>query len=286
MLSSKKLEKIYNLPLIGRLKEPGKQLFENWPGSEVVENNRLISLNRCPNLLSRYLNLLSLRKIMNDTTLKPELIGTKSQVKTNKVIRNTYMLLSMTLIFCGINTSISLVFNLPHPGLLLTLGGYFGLLFLTTKFRDSTIGLACVFALIGFMGFTLGPVINSHLAMNNGAQLVMMAMGSTGAIFLGLSGYALISRKDVSFIGSFLLVGILVAFFAGLAAIFFEMPALSLAASSMFVLLMSGLILHQTSSLIHGGETNYIMATVTLYVSIFNLFTSLLNLLGFMNSEE
>ncbi len=223
---------------------------------------------------------------MKETVLATPFTSQASGLSTNKVIRNTYMLLSMTLLFSGLTAGISMMFNLPHPGLLLTLGGYFGLLFLTTRFRDSGLGLACVFALTGFMGFTLGPIINAYLAMPNGGQIVMTAMGSTGTIFLALSAYALISRKDFSFMGSFLLVGILVAFLAGLGAIFFEMPMLSLAVSSMFVLLMSGLILHQTSSLIHGGETNYIMATVTLYVSIFNLFTSLLHLLGFMNSGE
>ncbi len=223
---------------------------------------------------------------MKESVLATPYTTQAASVTTNKVIRNTYMLLSMTLLFSGLTASVSMIFNLPHPGLLLTLGGYFGLLFLTTKFRDSALGLAFVFALTGFMGFTLGPIINSYLAMANGAQIVMSAMGLTGTIFLGLSGYALISRKDFSFMGSFLLVGILVAFAAGLGAIFLEMPMLSLAVSSMFVLLMSGLILYQTSSLIHGGETNYIMATVTLYVSIFNLFTSLLHLLGFMNSGE
>ena len=136
------------------------------------------------------------------------------------------------------------------------------------------------------MGYTLGPIINSYLSLANGGQIVMLAMGGTGVIFLGLSGYALTSRKDFSFMGSFLMVGILLAFVAGLAAIFFEIPSLSLAVSSMFVLLMAGLILYETSNIIHGGETNYIMATVTLYVSIFNLFTSLLHLIGFMNSDE
>jgi len=223
---------------------------------------------------------------MKESILTTPYAGQTASIETSKVIRNTYMLLSMTLLFSGVTAGISMAFNLPHPGILLTLGGYFGLLFLTTKFRDSGLGIAFVFALTGFMGFTLGPIINSYLSMANGGQIVMMAMGATGTIFLSLSAYALISRKDFSFMGSFLMVGILVAFIAGLSAIFFEMPMLSLAVSSMFVLLMSGLILHQTSSLIHGGETNYIMATVTLYVSIFNLFTSLLHLLGFMNSGE
>ena len=205
---------------------------------------------------------------------------------TNKVIRNTYMLLSMTLLFSSLTAGVSMVLNLPHPGILLTLGGYFGLLFLTTKFRDQALGLAFVFALTGFMGYTLGPILNSYLAMPNGSQVVMTAMAATGAIFLGLSGYVLTTRKDFSFMGGFLMVGILVAFLTGLGAVFFEMPGLSLAVSSMFVLLMAGLILYETSNIIHGGETNYIMATVTLYVSIFNLFTSLLHLLGFMNGEE
>ena len=204
---------------------------------------------------------------------------------TNKVIRNTYTLLSMTLLFSALTAGFSMVLNLPHPGLLLTLGGYFGLLFATARFRNSSLGLAFVFALTGFMGYTLGPILNAYLALPNGGQVVMTAMGGTGAIFLGLSGYALTTRKDFSFMGGFLMVGILVAFMAGLGAIFFEMPGLSLAVSSMFVLLMAGLILFETSNIIHGGETNYIMATVTLFVAIFNLFTSLLHLLGFMNGD-
>ncbi len=205
---------------------------------------------------------------------------------TNKVIRNTYTLLSMTLLFSALTAGVSMALKLPHPGLLLTLGGYFGLLFATAKFRNSSLGLAFVFALTGFMGYTLGPILNAYLAMANGGQIVMTAMGGTGVIFLALSGYVLTTRKDFSFMGGFLMVGILVAFMAGLGAVFFEMPGLSLAVSSMFVLLMAGLILFETSNIIHGGETNYIMATVTLYVSIFNLFTSLLHLLGFMNGDE
>ncbi len=205
---------------------------------------------------------------------------------TNNVVKNTYLLLSMTLAFAALTAGVSMSLKLPHPGIIITLVGYFGLLFLTTKFRDSGIGLAFVFALTGFMGYTLGPILNMYLALPNGAQVVMMAMGGTAAIFLGLSGYVMTSRKDFSFMGGFLSVGILVAFLAGLAAFFFEMPGLSLAVSAMFVLLMSGLILFETSNIIHGGETNYIMATVTLFVSIFNLFTSLLHLLGFAGGDD
>ncbi len=209
-----------------------------------------------------------------------------STLATNKVIRNTYTLLSMTLLFSALTAGISMTMNLPHPGLILTLAGYFGLLFATTRYRNSGLGLVFVFALTGFMGYTLGPILNAYLAMPNGSQVVMTAMAGTGAIFLGLSGYALTTRKDFSFMGGFLVAGILVAFLAGLGAMFFEMPGLSLAVSSMFVLLMAGLILYQTSNIIHGGETNYIMATVTLFVAIFNLFTSLLHLLGAMGGND
>lgn len=209
----------------------------------------------------------------------------QAALATNKVLRNTYLLLSMTLLFSAVTAGVSAALNLPHPGLIITLVGYFGLLFLTTKFRDSAAGLGFVFLLTGFMGYTLGPIINAYLQLPNGHEVVMMAMGGTAAIFLGLSAYAVTTRKDFSYMGGFLMVGILVAFLAGLAAIFFSMPALSLAVSAMFVLLMSGLILFQTSQIINGGETNYIMATVTLYVALFNLFTSLLHLLGFAGDE-
>ncbi len=211
--------------------------------------------------------------------------STAAVSSTNKVVKNTYMLLSMTLAFAALTAGVSMSLNLPHPGLIITLVGYFGLLFLTTKFRDSGLGLLFVFGLTGFMGYTLGPILNAYLALPNGSQVVMMAMGGTAAIFLGLSGYVMTTRKDFSFMGGFLMVGILVAFLAGLGAIFFEMPALSLAVSAMFVLLMSGLILYETSNIIHGGETNYIMATVSLFVAIFNLFTSLLHLLGFASND-
>jgi len=209
-----------------------------------------------------------------------------SVLQTNKLLRNTYILLAMTLVFSAFTAGIAMALNMPPMGILITLGGYFGLLFLTTKLRNSVWGIASVFALMGFMGLTLGPLLNYYLATANGSQLVMQALGGTGIIFFALSAYAVKSEKDFSFMGGFLMVGILVAFLAGLAAFFFEIPGMSLAVSAMFVLLMSGLILYQTSQIIHGGETNYIMATVTLYISIYNLFTSLLHLLGAMSSDD
>jgi modulator of FtsH protease len=176
--------------------------------------------------------------------------------------------------------------RLPHPGIILTLIGFFGLLFAVHKLKDSGWGIAAVFAMTGFMGYTLGPVISRYLGLPNGGEIVMQAMGGTAAIFIGLSAYAVTTKKDFSFMGGFLMVGILLAFLAGLGAIFFQIPALSLTVSAAFVLLMSGLILYETSNIIHGGETNYVLATVTLFVSIFNLFTSLLQLLGFMNGDD
>jgi len=210
-----------------------------------------------------------------------------SILATNKVLKNTYLLLSMTLLFSAVTAGLSMLLKLPHPGMIITLVGYFGLLFLTHKFSTSAWGLLCVFALTGFMGLTLGPILSMYIkAFSNGHELVMMALGGTGAIFLGLSGYALATRKDFSFLGGFLMVGILVAFLAGIGAVIFAIPALSLAVSAMFILLMAGMILFQTSALVNGGETNYILATVSLYVSIYNLFLSLLQLLGVFGGDE
>jgi modulator of FtsH protease len=193
----------------------------------------------------------------------------------------------MTLLFTAVTAGIAMMISMPRLPWYIVLVGYIGLLFLTHKLQNSIWGLAAIFALTGFMGLTLGPIISLYLTMfSNGAQLVMMAFGSTAAIFLGLSGYALASRKDFSFLGGFLFVGILVAFLAGIGAIVFQLPGLSLAVSAMFVLLMSGLILYQTSDMVHGRETNYIVATVTLYVSIYNLFLSLLQLFGFFMGEN
>lgn len=206
---------------------------------------------------------------------------------TNSLIRNTYILLSLTLLFSAAMAVVAMVTKAPPLNVWFVLIGYFGLLFLTSYLRNSAWGLLSVFALTGFMGYTLGPIISIYIAaFSNGAQLVAYAMGATGVIFLGLSGYALSTRKDFSYMGSFLMAGILVAFLAAIANIFIGMPALALAVSSLFILLMCGLILYQTSAMVHGGETNYIMATITLYIAIYNLFTSLLHILGIFGGEE
>ena len=211
----------------------------------------------------------------------------ESVLVTNKLIRNTYILLSMTLLFSAFTAGLSVVLNFPYMGPLVTLGGYFGLLFLTTHLRNSAWGLLSVFALTGFMGLTLGPMINAYMSYySNGAQLVMTAMGGTGVIFLGLSGYALTTRKDFSFMGGFIMVGVLVAFLGGIGAMIFSLPALALAVSAMFILLMSGFILYHTGAMVHGSETNYIMATVSLYIAIYNLFVSLLHILGAFGGDD
>lgn len=226
------------------------------------------------------------RSYMSGQVLTQGNVGMQASAESRKVLRNTYMLLAMTLAFSGVVAGVSAALGLPHPGLILTLVGYFGLLFAVTKFRDSALGVGLVFALTGFMGYTLGPIIGRYLALPNGGDIVTMAMAGTAVIFFSMSAIALTSKRDFSFLGNFLMVGIIVAFLTGLAAVFFQMPVLSLVVSAAFVLLMSGLILYETNAILQGGETNYVMATVSLYVSIYNLFTSLLHLLGVFGGDD
>ncbi|MSQ92160.1 MAG: Bax inhibitor-1/YccA family protein [Gammaproteobacteria bacterium] len=205
----------------------------------------------------------------------------ESALATNKVLRNTYLLLAATLAFSASIAGVAMAYDLPYPGVMLTLLVYFGLLFGVHKTANSAMGLVFVFALTGFLGYTLGPIISLYLkAIPNGHSVVINAFGITAVTFVGLSAYVVRTGRRFTFMGGFLVVGILTAFLLGLGAIFFHMPALSLAVSGMFVLLMAGMILFQTGEIVNGGETNYILATVTLYVTIFNLFTSLLHLLG------
>lgn len=223
----------------------------------------------------------------NDVLSKaPVTLTLEKSLSNNKVLRNTYTLLAMTLLFSALTAGVAIATKAQPLHWLITLGGYFGLLFAVTKLRNSVWGLAAVFALTGFLGYTLGPILSLYLSLPNGSQVVMTALGGTGVIFLALSAYALVSRKDFSFMAGFLMVGLLVAVLASLAAVLFSLPALSLAVSAMMILLMSGMILWQTSDIIHGGETNYIMATVSLYISLFNLFTSLLQILGVMSGDD
>ena len=198
-----------------------------------------------------------------------------------RVLRNTYALLSMTLLFSAAVAAASVSLRLPSPGLLLTLGGYFGLLYAVNKLQNSGWALPIVFALTGFMGFTLGPMLSRTLAMAGGGQVVLMALAATGATFLALSAWVLTSKRDFSFMGGFLFAGMVIALLAGLGAVFLQIPALGLAVSAMVALLSAGLILFETSRIVNGGESNYVLATVSLYLSIFNLFTSLLSLFGF-----
>ncbi len=202
-----------------------------------------------------------------------------------RVLRNTYALLSLTLLFAAGTAALSLSLALPAPGIILTLVGYFGLLFAIHKVKNSAWALPAVFALTGFMGYTLGPVLARTLSLPGGATTIALALGATGAIFLALSVWVLATRRDFSWMGGMLFAGMVVAILAGLAAIFFQMPALALAVSAVVALLSAGLILFETSAIVNGGENNYVMATVSLFVSLFNLFTSLLHLFGFGSNE-
>ena len=224
---------------------------------------------------------------MSGSNVRVADITQTSALATNRVLRNTYLLLSATLAFSALIAGVAMALNVPHPGLIITLVGYFGLLFLTHKLQNSALGILSVFALTGFMGYTLGPIISAYLQfLPNGHQVVLTALGTTAVAFVGLSAYAIKSGKDFSFMGGFLTVGILAAFVLGLIAVIFQLQTLSLVVSGMFVLAMGAFILFETSSILRGEQTNYIVATVSLYVSIYNLFTSLLHLLGFSSSND
>jgi modulator of FtsH protease len=214
---------------------------------------------------------------------QPELMHT---VEVKRVLRNTYALLAMTLLFSAIVASASVAYRLPAPGIILTLAGYCGLLFAIHKMQNSAWALPAVFALTGFMGYTLGPLLTHSLALPGGAQTVSLALAATGATFLSLSAYVLLTRRDFSFMGGFLFCGMVIALIAGIAAMVFEIAALGLAVSAMVALLSAGLILFETSRIVNGGENNYVLATVGLYVSVFNLFTSLLSLFGIGGSGD
>lgn len=212
--------------------------------------------------------------------------GWVAGIAQHKVLRNTYALLSMTLLFSAAMATLGVMFKLPAPGFIMTLAGYFGLLFLIHKVQNSAWAVPAVFALTGFMGYTLGPLLSMHLSLPGGAQAITLALGATGVTFLALSGWVLATRRDFSFMGGFLFAGMVIALLAGVAAMFLQLPALSLAVSAMVALLSAGLILFETSRIVNGGETNYVLATVSLFVSLFNLFTSLLSLFGLGGNND
>lgn len=213
-------------------------------------------------------------------------IQREAALSTNKVLRQTYALLSMTLIFSAVMAAVSMAMQVPHGMAMIASFGAIGVLwFVLPRFENSAAGIGIVFLATGLLGFGLGPILNHYLSMANGSSIVATAMGGTGAIFLALSAFVLMTKKDFTFMGGFLFVGMIVVFGAVLVGIFVNMPALQLAISAGLILLMSGFILFQTSLIINGGETNYINATVSLFISIFNIFTSLLHILGIMGDE-
>ncbi|GAB6261731.1 Bax inhibitor-1/YccA family protein [Photobacterium sp. CCB-ST2H9] len=219
---------------------------------------------------------------MNDRIVRSN--GYEGVLSTNKVLRNTYFLLSLTLLWSAVVAGAAMVMNLPHPGFIITLVGFYGLLFLTEKNRNNGLGLVFTFALTGFMGYTLGPILNMYVSAGLG-DMIVLALGGTAVTFMACSAYALTTKRDLSFLGGMLLAGFIAIVVAMIANIFLKLPMLSLAISAMFVLFSSAAILLTTQSIVRGGETNYISATVTLYVSIYNLFVSLLQILGVMNDD-
>ncbi|HVT62103.1 MAG TPA: Bax inhibitor-1/YccA family protein [Legionellaceae bacterium] len=210
----------------------------------------------------------------------------ESVLATNKVLRNTYILLGLSFLFSALMAFFSTASGVRSINPLLFIVGAYGLMFLTHALQNSVWGLAAVFAFTGFMGYALGPVLNAVSHLHNGAQIIGVALGGTGMIFFALSAYALITRKNFSYLAGFLFAAMMAVFLVMIAGIFFQMPALQLIISAAFMLISSGLILFQTSEIIHGGETNYIAATVSLFVSIYNLFISLLNLLSAFSNRD
>ncbi|AJQ46188.1 TPA: Bax inhibitor-1/YccA family protein [Pseudomonas putida] len=208
------------------------------------------------------------------------------QQEISKVLRNTYSLLALTLAFSGVMAFVAQQMRVGYPNIFVVLIGFYGLFFLTNKLRDSAWGLVSTFALTGFMGFILGPILNRYLGMAGGAEVVSSAFAMTALVFGGLSAYVLITRKDMSFLSGFITAGFFVLLGAVVASFFFQISGLQLAISAGFVLFSSVCILFQTSAIIHGGERNYIMATISLYVSIYNLFVSLLQLFGIMGRDD
>lgn len=207
-----------------------------------------------------------------------------SLLSTHKVLRNTYFLLGLTLAFSATVATTSMLMGWPRPGMILTLVGFYGLFFLTQRYANSAKGLVATFALTGFMGYTLGPLLGMFLKAGAG-DVILTALGGTALVFFSCSAYVLTTRKDMSFMGGMLTAGAIALLILMVAGIFLQMPAMHLAISALFVLFSSGMILFETSNIIHGGETNYIRATVSLYVSLYNLFVSLLSILGIMRDE-
>jgi len=215
------------------------------------------------------------------------LSGAQSAISTNKVLKNTYLLLSATLAFSAVTAVISMTLALPSWMYLVSVIGAMVMgIFVLPRTANSSSGIGVLFAITGLLGLGLGSILTMYLALPRGPEIIATAFAGTGLIFLGLSGYALTSKRDFSFMGGFLFAGIMVVFLAGIANIFLAIPALTLAISAGIILLMSGFILFDTSRIINGGETNYIMATYGIYLSIFNIFISLLQILGIMGSDE
>ena len=220
---------------------------------------------------------------LNYTVARPA----ESALATNKVLKNTYLLLAATLVFSAFTALVSMSLAVPSWMYLVSVIGAMLLgMFVLPRTAHSSAGLGVIFGITGLLGFGLGAILTIYLSLPNGPQIIGTAFGGTGIIFLGLSAYALTSKRDFSFLGGFLFAGMMVVVLAMIAGLFLNLPALSLAISGAIILLMSGFILFDTSRIINGGETNYIFATYGLYLSLFNIFVALLSILGFMSGDD
>ena len=214
-------------------------------------------------------------------------VASLSTLETNKVLKNTYMLLAATLGFSALMAGVAMALNVPTGAYLICVIASMVLgMFVLPRTANSGAGLGVIFLVTGLLGFGLGPVVSMYLTLSNGAQLVSTALGGTAVIFLGLAGYAMTSKRDFSFMGGFVAIGMMVMIVGMIANIFLQMPLMAVVISGGIILLMSALILMQIGSIVNGGETNYIMATYSLYLSIFNIFISLLQLLGMFGSDD
>ncbi|QHM70534.1 FtsH protease modulator YccA [Mixta intestinalis] len=211
--------------------------------------------------------------------------SSSSLLSTHKVLRNTYFLLGLTLAFSAVTATVSTLLNLPAPGLILMLVGFYGLMFLTYRLANSPLGILAAFAFTGFLGYSLGPILNAFLSAGM-SDAIALALGGTALVFFGCSAYVLTTRRDMSFLGGMMMAGFVVLLVAVIANLFLHLPGLQLAISALFILFSTGAILWETSNIIHGGETNYIRATISLYVSLYNIFVSLLSILGFASRND
>jgi len=204
----------------------------------------------------------------------------------NNVLKNTYILLSLTFLFSALISFLSIKFNLRNVNIFIVLITYIGLLYLIHVYKNSFLGIFFVFAFTGFIGYTSGPILNKYLSLSNGKELIVLSLMSSGVIFFTLSLYALITKKNFDFLGGFLFIGIVITIIMSCVNLFLHIPLLHLVSSGFIVIIFSGMILYDTSRIVHGGENNYILATISIYLNIYNIFLALLEIFNALTSRD